>query len=180
MVGSYNLRVRQSGEQVSVLPFPESLAERIRTIFQSQYPTGQEFINALDGNRQPMLDAMASCYPSPQKSYVASIEGDKLVLKFVVSPESGGSGFHLQLSQNEYSALAVMAYLLGNYLHAKSSIDLSKPVALEGTIDENIDPMGIKNGQPPLEELTSIFSGMRDADETTKYITINTIIVDKN
>ena len=156
------------------------LAERVKVIFQSQYPTGQDFIHALEGNRQAMLDAIASVYPSPEKRYVASIEGDKLVLKLVSSPDSGGKALNIGLYGNDIYAIGIMAFLLGNYLHAKGSVDFSKPVALEGTIDEKTDPMGIRNGTPPMEEFVDIFKGNKNAGETAKYITIDFIIMDKN
>ena len=181
MAGSYNLRIRQSGAPEMAICLPVPAYDKMSALFQPQYRTGQDFLSALESSKQKMLEAIASCYPSDKKRFDYSIEDDKLHLKVLTSPRGGGERFTSEFSQNDITAMHTMAFLLGGYLHTKSSIDPAKgPVGIKGTIDEKIDSIAVKNGDAPLTELHDILTGKKTSDDTNQYISLEVTIVSKN
>lgn len=176
---TYHLRIQGTTGQEAVLAFPSGIASRVDQIFQEQYKTGSEFAKALEDKRQDVLDAIASNYPSEPKTFLYSIEGDKLVLRPIASAGQGGE-INTQHSKNDHYSMGVMAMLLGNYLHIRGLFSSAEgPVTIRKTFDDAGDESYFRNGDAPLKEWAAIFEGKAEGVER-KFIKIKPILTTSN
>jgi hypothetical protein len=173
MDGVYHIRVQPVNNPELVLAFPAGIAHLVEDLFQPQYRTGQDFLNALEQAKPSMLEAIAANFllpePSdgnamghslPKRNFSYSIEEDKLALSLTIAPGPSGKIRH-NITGNECLALYAAACLIPNYIRTKNAIDPDDgPIDVKGMYDEKTDNPYIDIGTPAIMELMSILSSL--------------------